>query len=46
MEKEIAVEIKMLDNEKLMSVYKELSDFLKFLSDEIKKVDVGDEDAS
>ncbi len=46
MEKEIGVEIKILENDKVMEVYKELEDFLKFLDDEIKKIDVGDEDAS
>lgn len=38
------VSINVVDNDKLISMYHEVETFLKFLEEEIKKTDVGDED--
>lgn len=38
------VSINVVDNTKLVSMYQEVETFLKFLEEEIKKTDVGDED--
>ena len=38
------VEINLVDDNKLISMYQEVESFLKYLDEEIKKTDVGDED--
>ena len=38
------VSINLEEDDKLISMYQEVENFLKFLEDEIKKTDVGDED--